>query len=125
MKQIIQTDQAPAAVGPYSQAVRTDTLLFVSGQIPLDPTTGELVQGDIQVQARQALRNLQAVIEAAGMSLQDTVKCTCFLNDMNYFSQFNNVYAEFFGRDPPARECVEVSRLPKDVLVEVSAICSF
>ncbi len=123
MRELIETEKAPKAVGPYSQAVKYGNLLFVSGQIPLDPETGNLVAGNISDQARRVLANLKAVIEAAGMTLDNVLKCTCFLKNMGDFNVFNKVYGEFFGDILPARECVEVTRLPKDVPVEVSAIC--
>lgn len=121
-KSIIATENAPAAIGPYVQATRIGDLLFTSGQIPLIPGTMELVQGDIKAQAQQVLRNLLAILEAAGASADTVVKTTCFLKNMNDFVAFNEVYAEFFKKDAPARSCVEVARLPKDVLVEVEAI---
>ncbi len=123
MKEIIGTERAPKAVGPYSQAIKFANLLFVSGQIPLDPHSGEIVGGDIEVQTKQVLENLQAIVVASGMGLDDVLKCTCFLKDMEHFARFNSVYATYFGDVLPARETVEVSRLPKDVLVEISAIC--
>ncbi|UCD81675.1 MAG: RidA family protein [Desulfobacterales bacterium] len=123
MKKIISTDKAPAAIGPYSQAVQFGNLLFVSGQIALDPQTGELVEGDIEVQTRRVLENVKAIIEAAGLTLQNVLKCSCFLNNMENFAKFNAVYDSYFKESLPARETVEVARLPKDVLVEVSAIC--
>lgn len=123
MKKIVSTDKAPAAIGPYSQAVQYGDLLFVSGQIPLDPQTGELVDGDIEVQTRQVMENLKAIIESAGMNLQNVLKCSCFLSSMDNFVKFNSVYDEYFKESLPARETVEVGRLPKDVMVEVSAIC--
>lgn len=123
MKKIIATKDAPQAIGPYSQAIRLGDLLFVSGQIAIDPQTANIIEGDIEAQTEQVLKNIAAIIEAAGMSLQDVVKCTCFLKDMNDFVIFNGVYERYFGKILPARETVEVSRLPKDVLVEVSAIC--
>ena len=123
MREIIATEKAPKAVGPYSQAVRFANLLFVSGQIPLDPKSGEIVGGDIEVQAKQVLENLKAVIEAGGMGLENVLKCTCFLQNMEHFARFNSVYNSYFANVLPARETVEVSRLPKDVLVEISAIC--
>ena len=123
MKKIISTDKAPAAIGPYSQAVQFGNLLFVSGQIALDPQTGGLVEGDIEVQTRQVLENVKAIIEAAGLTLQNVLKCSCFLNNMENFAKFNAVYDSYFKESLPARETVEVARLPKDVLVEVSAIC--
>ena len=123
MKKIIATDQAPAAIGPYSQATQYGNLLFVSGQIPIDPKTGELVEGDIEVQTKQVLENVQAIIKAAGLTLQDVVKCSCFLKDMEDFVKFNTVYNSYFAESLPARETVEVGRLPKDARVEISAIC--
>jgi 2-iminobutanoate/2-iminopropanoate deaminase len=123
MKKIISTPKAPAAIGPYSQAVQFGNLLFVSGQIALNPKTGELVGGDIEAQTRQVLENIKAIIEAAGLTLQNVLKCSCFLNNMENFVKFNAVYDSYFKESLPARETVEVARLPKDVLVEVSAIC--
>lgn len=122
MREIISTDRAPAAIGPYSQAVRYENLLFVSGQISLDPENGEIVAGDIEVQTRRVLDNLKAILEAGGMELQHVLKCTCFLKNMEDFADFNSVYNTYFADVLPARETVEVSRLPKDVLVEISAI---
>lgn len=125
MKEIVSTDRAPAAIGPYSQAVRSGSLLFLSGQIPLVPDTGAIVSGGIAEQTDRVLRNLAAVIEEAGGTLAQVVKTSCFLADMNDFASFNEVYGRYFVESPPARETVEVARLPKDVLVEVSAICVF
>jgi 2-iminobutanoate/2-iminopropanoate deaminase len=122
MKEIINTKHAPAAIGPYSQAVKVDNLLFISGQIPIDPTSGSLVASDIKEQTRQVLKNLFAVIEAAQMKPDNIVKCSCFLKNMSEFADFNSIYTEFLGTVLPARECVEVARLPRDVLVEISAI---
>ncbi len=119
--QKIHTDAAPAAIGPYSQAVRTGDLLFTSGQIPIDPTTGELVEGGIEAQTEQICKNLKAVLEAAGASLENVVKTTCFLTDMCDFSAFNAVYATYFTTKP-ARSCVAVRTLPKNVLAEVECI---
>ncbi|MHB0980637.1 MAG: RidA family protein [Thermoleophilia bacterium] len=123
-REIVHTDQAPAAIGPYSQAVRSGGLLFVSGQIPLDPATGSVVAGGVAEQTDRVLRNLTAVIEAAGGTLGQVVKTSCFLADMNDFPVFNEVYGRFFAEAPPARETVEVARLPKDALVEISAVCA-
>jgi 2-iminobutanoate/2-iminopropanoate deaminase len=123
MKKIISTNLAPDAVGPYSQAVQYGNLLFVSGQIAIDPKTGDLVEDDIEVQTKQVMENLQAIITAAGMSLKNVLKCSCFLKDMEDFVKFNAVYNNYFAESLPARETVEVGRLPKDVRVEVSAIC--
>lgn len=118
----INTDQAPAAIGPYSQAIAFKKLLFTSGQLPLDPKTMNFVAGGIKEQTRQALLNLKAILEAADSSIDNVVKTTCFLSDMNNFADFNAVYSEIFGSHAPARSCVEVARLPKDALVEVEAI---
>ena len=123
MKKIVETEKAPAAIGPYSQAIQFSGLLFVSGQIALDPQTGELVGADIAAQTRQVLENVKAIVEASGITLQNVLKCSCFLDDMENFAEFNAVYDEYFGDSLPARETVEVARLPRDVLVEVSAIC--
>jgi 2-iminobutanoate/2-iminopropanoate deaminase len=123
MKKIISTDNAPGAIGPYSQAVQSGDFLFVSGQIAFDPKTGELVGGDIEVQTKRVMENLKAIIEAAGLSMENVVKCSCFLDNMEDFVRFNSVYESYFGEGAPARETLEVSRLPKDVLVEISAIC--
>jgi 2-iminobutanoate/2-iminopropanoate deaminase len=123
VKKRISTDQAPQAIGPYSQAIQFGNLLFVSGQVPLDPRTGNLVAGDIEAQTRQVMENLKAIVAAAGMTLADALKATCFLKNMGDFAKFNGIYAAYFGDTPPARETVEVARLPRDVLVEVSLIC--
>jgi len=122
-RQSISTDAAPAAIGPYSQAMRTGDLLFCSGQIPLEPSTGELVKDDIDGQARRCLQNLAAVAEAAGGLLANAVRCTVYLTDMNDFARVNEVYAEFFGGDePPARVAVAAAALPKGADVEIDAI---
>ena len=121
-KEIIATSQAPAAIGPYVQGIALDQLVFTSGQIPLDPATMEIVAGGIAEQSEQVMKNLTAVLLAAGSGLDKVVKTTCFLSDMANFSAFNQVYAKHFGETAPARSCVEVARLPKDVLVEVEAI---
>lgn len=123
MRSAIRTEKAPAAIGPYSQAIRYGDLLFVSGQIPLDPATGKIVEGGIEVQTEQVLRNMQAILEAAGMGFGNVLKCTCFLADMADFPVFNSIYGKFFDKSVPAREAVQVARLPKDALVEISAIC--
>ncbi|MCK6481205.1 MAG: RidA family protein [Planctomycetaceae bacterium] len=124
MRRPVRTDAAPKAIGPYSQAVLCDGWLFCSGQIPLDPATGNLVGGaDAAAQAEQVLRNLDAVARAAGATLADAVKCTIFLKDMGSFAKVNEVYARWFPGDaPPARATVEVARLPKDVLVEIDLV---
>jgi len=121
-KTIISTDKAPAAIGPYSQAVRVGNLLFTSGQIPLIPETMELVTGDIKLQTKQCMENIKAILEQAGTNFDNCVKLTLFIKDMNQFGQINEVYGTYFGDNPPARACVEVARLPKDVDIEVEAI---
>lgn len=121
-KTVINTCDAPAAIGPYVQAIKAGNFLFTSGQIPLDPKTNTLVQGDVKVQARQSCQNLLAVLKEAGMSASDVVKTTCFIKNIEDFVAFNEVYAEFFGAAAPARSCVEVARLPKDVLCEVELV---
>ncbi len=120
-KKIVSTKNAPSAIGPYSQATKFDNLVFTSGQIPLS-SDGELSDGDIKAQTELVLNNLAAVLEAAGSSLSNVLKCTCFLSDMNNFGAMNEVYAKFFSDNPPARSAVEVARLPKDVLIEIEAI---
>jgi 2-iminobutanoate/2-iminopropanoate deaminase len=121
-KEIIATSTAPAAIGPYSQAVKWGDLLFVSGQIPLDPQSGELVGDDVKGQTEKVLQNLKAVLEAGGSSLDRTIKVTVYMRDLGAFAIMNEVYASFFKDQPPARAAVEVSRLPKDVLVEMDAV---
>ncbi|MGC8722355.1 MAG: RidA family protein [Acidobacteriota bacterium] len=121
-KEVVRTDGAPKAIGPYSQAVRAGGLVFCSGQIPLDPATMTVVEGGVAEQTRRVLRNLAAVLDAAGASLATVVKTTVFLKDMNDFAAMNEAYAEFFPSDPPARATVEVARLPKDVRVEIEVI---
>lgn len=122
MKKIISTDQAPAAIGPYSQAVEVNGLIFTSGVIPIIPATGELVQGGIEEQAEQAIGNLAALIQATGAKIENTVKTVVFIKDMNDFGKINEIYSKYFKADCPARSCVEVARLPKDVLIEIEAI---
>ena len=124
IKKIISTKLAPSAIGPYSQANQFGNLLFTSGQIPLDPTSMEIVEGGITEQTEQVMKNLMAVLNEAGASAESVVKTTCFINDMNDFVAFNTVYATYFPHSAPARSCVEVARLPKDVLVEVEAIAT-
>ncbi len=121
-KQIIKTDKAPAAVGPYSQAVRVGDFVFTAGQVAIDPKAGKMIAGDIQDQTSQVLRNLQAVLEAAGTGLDKVVKTTVFLQDMGHFKAMNEVYSSFFGEEPPARSTVEVANLPLGALVEIEAI---
>ena len=120
--QVIHTDNAPAAIGPYSQAIKAGNLLFVSGQVPFVPATGEIVEGDVKAQTAQSLKNLQAILKEAGADFSNVVKTTVFIKDMNEFAQINEVYAEYFGENKPARACVEVARLPKDVKVEIELI---
>ena len=121
-KTIINTPDAPAAIGPYVQATRVGNFLFTSGQIPLDPKSNTLVTGDIKVQAHQSCKNLLAILKEAGFDAADVVKTTCFIKDINDFAAFNEVYAEYFGKSAPARSCVEVARLPKDVLCEIELV---
>ena len=122
MKTVIATTAAPGAIGPYSQAIEANGFVFVSGQIPLDPATSAFVPGGVEEQAEQSLRNLKAVLAGAGCTMEDVVKTTVFLSDMNNFSAMNEVYATFFPQNPPARSAVEVARLPKNALVEIEAI---
>ena len=121
-KKIIQSADAPAPIGPYSQAVQAGNMLFVSGQVPIDPSTGEVVQTNITEETQQVMKNLGAILQAAGSSFDQVVKCTIFIRDMGQFSAINGAYGQYFTEDPPARETVEVSRLPKDVNVEISCI---
>ena len=123
MKRIVTTAAAPAAIGSYSQAVRHGELLFVSGMIALDPKTGAMAGEGIEEQAPRVLENLKAVVEAAGMGLQNVLKSTVFLRDMNDFAKFNEIYARYFPAAPPARETVQVARLPRDAAIEISVIC--
>jgi 2-iminobutanoate/2-iminopropanoate deaminase len=122
MKRIIYSSGAPAPIGPYSQAVLADQTLYVSGQIPIDPLSGELVAGDIGRETEQVMLNLQAILTEAGFDFNHVVKCSIFIRNMGDFQRINEIYGKFFTEDPPARETVEVSRLPKDVNVEISCI---
>ena len=122
VREIISTDKAPRAIGPYSQAVRAGGFVFASGQIPIDPATGEFVAGGVAEQTDQVLRNVSAVLEAAGTRLDRVVKTTVFLADMNDFIAMNEVYGRFFGEQPPARATVQAARLPRDAKVEIEAI---
>ncbi|MBU2512667.1 RidA family protein [bacterium] len=119
---VIQTDQAPEAIGPYSQAIKAGNLVFVSGQIPINAQNGQLVEGDIQQQTNQVLINVKAVLNAAGSSLENVVKTTVYIRNMDDFPLINETYQTFFTRSPPARACVEVSNLPRNVDVEIDAI---
>jgi len=121
-KRRIQTEKAPRAIGPYSQAIQAGPFVFVSGQIPIDPSTGELVGGEIRQQTRQALENIKNILESQGLAMEQVVKTTLFLKDMGNFSYVNEVYATYFPSDPPARSTVEVARLPRDVDIEIEAI---
>ncbi len=120
----LSTPNAPAAIGPYSQGVSSQGFVFLSGQIPLDPATGKLVEGDIAAQTERVLENLKAVLESGGSSLQQVVKTTVYLKDMNEFAPMNEVYARYFSEHPPARATVEVARLPRDVRVEIDCIAA-
>ena len=122
MKEIVATERAPRAIGPYSQAVRSGNFLFASGQIPIDPATGEFVAGGITEQTEQVMRNVSAILEAAGAGLQHVVKTTVFLADMDDFTPMNEVYGRYFGENPPARATVQAARLPRDARVEIEAI---
>ena len=122
MSEIVETQDAPQAIGPYVQARKVGNLLFTSGQIPLDPANGQLGGSDIESQTKLVLRNLKAVVEAGGGSLDSIIKTTIFIKNMNDFATINQIYAEFFGDYKPARSCVEVARLPKDVLIEIECI---
>lgn len=123
MISVIQTNNAPAAVGPYSQGIRAGNTIYVSGQLAIDPETGDLYKGgDIKEETRLCLMNVKAILEAGGASLKDVVKCTVYIKDMNQFGLVNEVYAEVFGETKPARVCVEISKLPKDGNVEIDAI---
>lgn len=122
MKEIIATEKAPGAIGPYSQAVKAGNLVFVSGQIPIDPATGNFVSEDVAEQTEQVLKNLQAVLEAAGTSISSVVKTTVFLADMNDFGVMNEIYGRYFGENSPARATVQAARLPRDARVEIDCI---
>lgn len=123
-KEIVSTKNAPGAVGPYSQAVKCDNMVYTAGQIALDPVTGQMVEGGIKEQTHQVFANLKAVLEAAGTSLENVVKTTVFIVDMDKFGEVNEVYASYFTGDFPARSCVEVSRLPKGALVEIEVVAA-
>ena len=124
MKQIVRTDDAPQPVGPYSQAVRSGSLLFVAGQGALDPRTGQVARESVQTETRQVLENIKAILEAAGASLAQVVKTTCYLADIDDFQAFNAVYAEYFPNDPPARTTIQAGKLPLNLRVEVEAIAA-
>jgi len=122
MREVIATDQAPKAIGPYSQAIRAAGFIFTSGQVALDPATQQVVTGDVGVQTDRVLKNLSAVLKASGSSLEKVLRCTVFLKNMGDFAAMNEVYGRYFAQNPPARSTVEVARLPKDVLVEIDVI---
>jgi 2-iminobutanoate/2-iminopropanoate deaminase len=122
MKKVISTPHAPAAIGPYSQAIDTGSLVFVSGQIPIVPETGKLLEGDIRMQTEQVMKNMGAILEAAGLNYSDVVRCTCFLADMDDFKAMNEVYGAYFTSEPPARAAFQVARLPLGAKIEIDAI---
>ncbi len=121
-KKVVHTEKAPKAIGPYSQAIQAGPFLFVSGQVPIDPSTGELVAGDIRQQTRQVLENIKNILGSRGLAMEQVVKTTLFLKDMGNFSQVNEVYATYFQAEPPARSTVEVAKLPRNVDIEIEAI---
>lgn len=121
-KQVISTKAAPEAAGPYSQAVKAGDFLFLSGQLPLSPQTGNIIGNDIETQTRQSIENMRSILSSVGGSLTNVVKTTVFLKDLRHFSQMNQIYQEYFSKNAPARSCVEASRLPKDALIEIEAI---
>lgn len=124
MKQVVSTAQAPQAIGPYSQAVVSNGFAFLSGQIPIDPATNQLIEGDISAQTERVLQNLKSLLEACGSSLAQVVKTTVFLKDMGEFAKMNEVYGRYFSEQPPARATVEAARLPRDVRVEIECIAA-
>lgn len=123
-RQAVATDHAPKAIGPYSQAVRAGNLLFVSGQVPIDPATGAIIEGDIAAQTHRVMRNLSAIVEAAGATMDHVVRCTVYLADMNDFAAMNDVYGSYFSQPAPARATIQAVRLPKDARVEIDVIAS-
>jgi 2-iminobutanoate/2-iminopropanoate deaminase len=122
MREVIATDQAPQAIGPYSQAIRAEGLIFTSGQVAIDPATQQVIAGDVSAQTERVLKNLAAILQASGSSLEKVLRCTVFLKNMGDFGAMNEVYGRYFKQAPPARSTVEVARLPKDVLVEIDVI---
>jgi 2-iminobutanoate/2-iminopropanoate deaminase len=124
VRQIISTAKAPKAIGPYSQAVRAGGWLFVSGQIPIDPATGQMITGDVKTQTEQVMKNLGAILEAAGLSFTHIVKATVYLKDMEEFAAMNEIYGRFFPSEPPARATVEAARLPRDARVEIDVVAA-
>lgn len=125
MKQVVNTDLAPKAIGPYSQAIKANGFLFVSGQIPLDPISGQIVYGGIEAQTYQVLNNIKAILEREGLTFEHVVKTSVFLKDLNDFNQMNTIYAEYFPTEPPARACVQVAKLPRDVSLEIEVIAVY
>ncbi|MEP0984823.1 RidA family protein [Ekhidna sp.] len=125
MKEIINSSKAPAPIGPYSQAVKAGNTLYVSGQIPIDQSTGKLIEGTIEEETDQVMKNLQFILEEAGLSFEHVLKCSIFVSSMNDFARINEIYGKYFNDNPPARETVEVSGLPKGVNVEISCIATF
>ena len=121
-KKIISSNRIPAVIGPYSPAVKAENMLFISGQLPIDPKTGDIVKGDIQLQTKQALENLTALLDSYSITLKNVVKTTVFLKNMNDFSKFNKIYAEYFKEKYPARSCIGIAGLPKNALIEIEAI---
>lgn len=124
MRQAVATPNAPQAIGPYSQAVRAGNLLFVSGQVPIDPATGQIIDGDIKAQTDRVMRNLAAILDAGGASMDQVVRCTVYLADMNDFTAMNDVYGSYFSQPAPARATIQAVRLPKDARVEIDVIAS-
>ncbi|MDD2480509.1 MAG: RidA family protein [Lutispora sp.] len=122
VKEVISTTHAPGAIGPYSQGIKFGNLMFISGQTPLDPSTMKIAEGDVQCQTRQCLENIKAILEAGNTNLDNVLKTTVFIKDMNNFGKVNEIYAQYFTKNQPARSCVEVARLPMDVLVEIEVI---
>jgi 2-iminobutanoate/2-iminopropanoate deaminase len=122
MREVIATEQAPQAIGPYSQAIRAQGLIFTSGQIAIEPATGQIIAGDVSAQTDRVLKNLAAILQASGSSLEKVLRCTVFLKDMGDFTAMNEIYGRYFKQAPPARSTVEVARLPKDVLIEIDVI---
>ncbi len=124
MKKIIATKNAPAAIGPYSQAIEANGLIFISGQLPIDPATGQLVPADTKLQTEASIKNIEAILVSEGLTLENVLKTTVFMADLGQFAQMNEVYAKFFSKNPPARAAVEVKALPKAALVEIEAIAA-
>lgn len=122
MKKVVSTDKAPAAIGPYSQAIVVGDFMFASGQIPIDPATGELVEGGIEAQATQSMENVKNILAAEGLTFDNVVKTTIFLKDMGDFAKVNEIYGKYFTSEPPARSCFEIGKLPKDAMIEIEVI---